>query len=346
MSSLQWILLTSGLLRLACAGNAQVTLDASAQAHVQLETTRLIRSHRRPTESEQRKHGSSPGVGVIQAEILGNESLLLDQRLQSVARMLRVGSPTKDFLMKLSLCVPCGQFEKFGDQNQGYVMCTEDLDRSTIAAAYSYGVDGNDSWGTDMASRYGFAVHEYAKDCGEPRRPLVCSGCHMNFHTDCTVGAHGPLANSKIKTLTQNLQDNADTEDGTLLLKLDANGNEWEVFAEEPVSTLQKFRQVVVKFHKVTHQEKHSLYLRAVRKLEESGFAVAFLSGQNYGKLTHFERDLRDYHIPDELQVVYMQLPSQGCSQELKYRVPDEIPDIVPEQTVLEEQLPSASGHV
>eukprot|EP00439_Symbiodinium_sp_Y106_P012455 s9971_g1.t2 len=183
MSSLQWILLTSGLLRLACAGNAQVTLDASAQAHVQLETTRLIRSHRRPTESEQRKHGSSPGVGVIQAEILGNESLLLDQRLQSVARMLRVGSPTKDFLMKLSLCVPCGQFEKFGDQNQGYVMCTEDLDRSTIAAAYSYGVDGNDSWGTDMASRYGFAVHEYAKDCGEPRRPLVCSGCHMNFHT-------------------------------------------------------------------------------------------------------------------------------------------------------------------
>ncbi|CAE7447780.1 MCM2 [Symbiodinium necroappetens] len=134
--------------------------------------------------------------------------------------------------------------------------------------------------------------------------------------------------------------------DGSLLLKLDANGNEWEVFAEEPVSTLQKFRQVAVKFHKVRHQEKHSLYLRAVRKLEESGFAVAFLSGQNYGKLTHFERDLRDYHIPDELQVVYMQLPSQGCSQELKYRVPDEIPDIVPEQTVLEEQLPSASGHV
>ena len=24
--------------------------------------------------------------------------------------------------MKLSLCVPCGQFEKFGDQNQGKVM--------------------------------------------------------------------------------------------------------------------------------------------------------------------------------------------------------------------------------
>ena len=67
---------------------------------------------------------------------------------------------------------------------------------------------------------------------------------------------------------------------------------------------------------------------------------MAFLSGQNYGKLTHFERagisrhngksahlqvlhgiqrlspypkDLRDYHIPDELQVVYMQL-QLGCT--------------------------------
>lgn len=264
---------------------------------------------------------------------MSNQSLRLDARLQEVANDLRPHTPTKNFMLKLSLCVPCSQFELFGHtaNDKGWVMCTDGLHDNGLVAAYSYGVNGQDAWGMDVASRYKIPLHEYAADCIDPAKPKpgdTCAGCSVNFHTECATGARAPSVNLNYRSLMQNLVDNQHLKDSSILLKLDASGAEWEVFAEAPVETLQKFRQVAVKFSKVAHQEKHALYERAVRRLEEAGFAVAFLRGSNFAKLTHLDRDDTQYTVPDDLEVIYMQLPSQGCSRDLKFKVPEDAPDV------------------
>eukprot|EP00440_Ansanella_granifera_P020618 gb/GFBE01022390.1/.p1 GENE.gb/GFBE01022390.1/~~gb/GFBE01022390.1/.p1 ORF type:complete len:350 (+),score=68.59 gb/GFBE01022390.1/:1-1050(+) len=316
----------------------QVALDAAGNYQgANSQGARIMRTEKLGGPARTRP---LPAVAALEMELetLSNASFRLDGRLQAVAQELRAGTVTKDFLMKLSLCVPCNRFDRIGhgEGEEGYMLCADDLGSQGLTAAYSYGVHGSDAWGIDLASRYSIPLHEYARDCLEPKQPAACPGCSVQFHKDCVVGARAPVVNSRYKTLTQNVKDNGHIKDGSLLLKMDASGHEWEVFAEQPSSTLQKFRQVAVNFNKVTHQEKHSLYLRALKNLEESGFAVAYLSGKKFGKLTHFENDLPQFHVPDELQVLYMQLPSQGCSRDLKFRVPDDTPDIIPEQILLE----------
>eukprot|EP00930_Biecheleria_cincta_P104516 TRINITY_DN96878_c0_g1_i1.p1 TRINITY_DN96878_c0_g1~~TRINITY_DN96878_c0_g1_i1.p1 ORF type:complete len:367 (-),score=73.79 TRINITY_DN96878_c0_g1_i1:34-984(-) len=310
-----------------------------AVGEMEIQSSRMLRTETKMPADDRHDKGR-PGAtalemdasGQLEMEALSNQSLHLDARLQAVANDLKPHTSTKDFLLRLSLCVPCSKFERFGhsSNDKGWVMCTDDLHDKGVVAAYSYGVSGPDAWGMDVASRYQIPLHEYAKDCIDPAKPgKTCEGCSVTFHTDCVTGARAPTVNLNFKSLQQNLQDNKHLKDSSILLKLDASGAEWEVFAEAPVETLQKFRQVAVKFSKVAHQEKHALYERAVRKLEESGFAVAFLRGSNFTKLSHLEEDGTLYNIPDDLEVTYMQLPSQGCSRDLKFKVPEDAPDVI-----------------
>jgi len=302
------------------------------------------RDHVRKTavalQTDMKAQVSAEAQARAEMEMMSNQSFRLDQRIQLVASDLKAGSPTKELLMKLSTCVPCNKFDRFGKFGTGYVMCTDSLNDTGVVAAYSYGVDSHDWWGQDVAQRYRIPVHQYAKDCLEPKTPEPCEGCKMVFHTECVVGTRAPLANSKYKTLEQNLEENGHIKDGSVLLKLDANGDEFEVLADAPINTLQKFHQVTVKFHKLTHQEKHRLYLRALKNLEEAGFAVAFLRGRNYGKLTHVAQDYAQFRVPDDLEVTYMLLPSQGCSRDLKFQLPEDGPDYV-QHDVIPEEAPS-----
>merc|ERR1719482_732721 len=113
-------------------------------------------------------------------------------------------------------------------------------------------------------------------------------------------------------------------KDSSLLLKIDVESAEWKVFAEEPAENFKKFREIVVEYHWIHEVEKHPLYDQAVRKIEDAGFAVAHMHGNNYGgPMQTFGK----YSIPDVIEVTYIQKPAAGCANNIPYKNPLDMPN-------------------
>lgn len=280
-----------------------------------------------------------------ESKALQAESHTLDHAIQSYADTLQP-SATLDFLRTLRLCAPCQKFERVGEPHDGgYVMCMDGLEKGLVGA-YSYGINGFDGWGMSVASRYHIPLNEY--DCTNGDKPKVCKGCTVHFHYECILNNNAqPVASMSqpYKTLTQQLQEsgNAKAADRSLLLKIDVEAAEWSVFAEEPVANLKKFREIVVEYHWLGQRDKHNLYLKAVKKIEEAGFAVAHLHGNNYGGgLEHFG----EYHIPNVIEVTYIPKPETGCAANIPYRVPQDTPNNAALPEVADAALPAKGvGH-
>jgi hypothetical protein len=252
------------------------------------------------------------------------QSEALDRALQSIANKLEPGY-TRDFLKTLRLCAPCNHFERLGEANDGgYVTCTDGLDKGLVGAL-SYGINGFDGWGMAVASKYKIPLNEY--DCTNPNVPEVCEGCKVNFHNECILDAKG-VPHGDYKTLSQQLKEsgNGNAKDRSLLLKIDVEAAEWKIFAEEPVENMKKFREIVVEYHWINQEDNHQLYLQAVKRIEDAGFAVAHLHGNNYGgDLQQFG----EFSIPNVLEVTYIQKPSQGCAADIPYRIDLDMPNNV-----------------
>jgi len=257
-----------------------------------------------------------------ESQLLEADSQSLDKRIQSYADKLEPGA-TRDFLKTLQLCAPCKQFERWGEPNDGgYVMCADGLDKGLVGA-YSYGINGFDGWGMHAASNLHIPLNEY--DCTNANQPQVCSGCKVNFHGKCILNNNGaPQYN--FQTLSQQLQEsgNANAAERSLLLKIDVEAAEWKVFAEEPIVNLKKFREIVVEYHWIGEQYNHALYAQAVKKIEQAGFAVTHLHGNNYGGgLEYFG----EYSIPNVLEVTYVPKPPAGCAANVPYHHPLDTPN-------------------
>jgi hypothetical protein len=279
------------------------------------------------------------------------ESQALHSRIQSYADQLKPGA-TRDFLRTLRVCAPCNKYERFGEDNDGgYVMCADGLDKGLVGA-YSYGINGFDGWGMAVASRFHIPLNEY--DCTNAKRPVVCKGCDVHFHSECILHNNGDAAyeadqlrgvgdqraadnegnaettskvtSSSFKTLAQMFKDagNANAKDRSLLLKIDVESAEWKVFAEEPVENLKKFREIVVEYHWIHEVDNHQLYLEAVRKVEQAGFAVSHMHGNNYGGPM---QDYGKYSIPDVIEVTYIQTPTSGCANNIPYHLDLDMPN-------------------
>jgi hypothetical protein len=250
------------------------------------------------------------------------ESQALNHSLQSFADGLSPG-PTRDFLRTLRLCAPCQHYERIGEAHDGgYVMCTDGLD-SGLVGAYSYGINGFDGWGMGVASKYRLRLDEY--DCTNFNQPAACYGCDVHFHPECILNAYGspkPL----YKKLAQQLQEsgNGHAADRSLLLKIDVEAAEWDVFADEPAENLRKFREIVVEYHWIEQTHKHELYNRAVQKIEQAGFSVTHLHGNNFGGGTRY---FGQYSIPNVIEVTYIPTPPQGCAANIPYRLPQDTPN-------------------
>jgi len=257
-----------------------------------------------------------------QSEILSAQSSALDRTIQAYAEDLAPGD-TREFLKTLRLCAPCQKYERLGEANDGgYVQCSDGLEKGLVGA-YSYGINGFDGYGMALASKYNIPLHEY--DCTNAQQPVVCAGCKVNFHYECILDNNGP-PQYNFKTLTQQLQEsgNAGAKERSLMLKIDVEAAEWKIFAEEPVENMKKFREIVVEYHWINKEQNHHLYLQAVKTIENAGFAVTHLHGNNFGGGL---QSFGEYKIPNVLEVTYIQKPQAGCAANIPYALPMDTPN-------------------
>jgi len=278
-----------------------------------------------------------------ESDALRAGSNALHNQIQSYADTLEPGD-TLDFLRALRLCAPCKKYQRFGEDNDGgYVMCADGLDKGLVGA-YSFGINGFDGWGMAIASRFHIPLNEY--DCTSLKQPVACKGCDRHFHPQCILHNNGDaeeaakelrgvsdqrasdnegnaddaskMTGASFKTFTQffNESGNANAKERSLLLKIDVESAEWKIFAEEPVENLKKFREIVVEYHWINDKEDHQLYAKAVKKVEQAGFSVAHMHGNNWGRGMG---EFGEFSIPDVIEVTYIQTPAKGCAANIPY---------------------------
>lgn len=123
-----------------------------------------------------------------------------------------------------------------GPADGGYVML-DDLD--SVTHALSFGIGDNDTWDVEVAER-GIVVHQYDHTIIEP--PSRQS--NLRFYQTRIASAEV----DGCETLRGAL-DLLNADPGEIILKIDIEGDEWQIFEHAEQVSLERLSQVVCEFH-------------------------------------------------------------------------------------------------
>ena len=137
-----------------------------------------------------------------------------------------------------------GEYVRVGKDNDGgYVMLNNDYFKSS-KVAYSFGISNDTSWDQEIASA-GKLVFMY--DHTIDKLPQE----HPNFRY-FKVGLTGSKRDPNLKTIEELLLINKHSDNENILMKMDIEDCEWDVFNEVASETLNKFSQIVLEFHNLS----------------------------------------------------------------------------------------------
>jgi len=157
----------------------------------------------------------------------------------------------------------------------GYVMAN---DFFAISAAFSFGIEKETSWDSDIAQR-NITVFQY--DHSVDAAPV--SNPRFVFHKKRI----GPDKHQE--SIASVLKAHGAPDSGNIL-KMDIEGSEWATFDSASIHDLQRFSQIVCEFHwfqKIDDEHWYQQALRCMTKLR-SLFEVIHVHGNNWGHIATF----------------------------------------------------------
>ena len=173
----------------------------------------------------------------------------------------------------------------------GYVLLD---DFNNIKLALSLGIHNEDSWDRQIVS-LGIPVKQY------------------DFSISQAPTAHPLLSFNKLKvsgkagdgciTLPDIIRSSSLSESGSVLLKIDIEDSEWEVFDLCPSNYFSHFRQIACEFHGLSRLSDTGFYTlakRVVGKLNEQ-FIPYHVHANNYGSIIN----IANVVFPDVIEVSY-----------------------------------------
>lgn len=171
------------------------------------------------------------------------------------------------------------ELQRFGSTHDGgYLMCANLLKPSQ--AAYSYGIDGRDDWGCDVARSLQVPLRQY--DCFNTTAPS-CEGVAAQFHAECVGPARATIDGRPFDTMANHIVRNGDSGK-RLVMKMDVEGAEWRSLVSAPDHVLEAIDQLAVEFHRVEDRA----YLETIDRLNLF-FYVAHYHHNNYECRPGFE---------------------------------------------------------
>lgn len=179
----------------------------------------------------------------------------------------------------------------------GYVMA-DDLDG--IHAALSLGVGDDISWDLQMTGM-GIEIHQFDHTVEEPA--AVAGNPLLHFNRCGIAGQNDPA--KRMRTIADILASDLAGHPGDLILKIDIDGHEWEVFDSMPADVLTRFRQICLEIHhplgRPTQRAQRARNLRVLHKLYET-FAPVHLHANNAGPV----RVICGMQVPKLLEITYI----------------------------------------
>jgi hypothetical protein len=239
-------------------------------------------AERRGNEQQQRAEQAEAEVGRYK-----NRILYLPNGPVNAERILMLGRLLRPWQAK-----GFGKVRLGAKHDAGYI-CLDDF--KDIAAVLSFGIGKDSSWDAAIADM-GLVVHQYDHSVTGPPRPHA----NFRFHQRELAG----MADASHDSIESILADNNLTQPASVILKIDIEQAEWEVFARTPVKSLKNFAQVICEFHDFENVADDRWFERAhavLAKLNE-WFAVVHVHANNYGPLVAAGTVM----IPQVLEVSYV----------------------------------------
>lgn len=190
--------------------------------------------------------------------------------------------------------IPGATFVRTGrDYDGGYVMLNQGLENRI---AYSLGINDDVSWDLDMVKR-GCQIYQY--DHTIDGLPVE----HPNFHWHKTGIAARPSDDGTLQPLRDLIRLNGHANETSMILKMDIEGYEWDVFEALPSDVLNQFSQIVVELHFfVVWGDGHRIRVEHIlRKINETHQCV-HVHANNWGYLGY----IGGTAIPDVFEVTYV----------------------------------------
>ena len=195
---------------------------------------------------------------LFQTNSLLRYSLVGEQNVRSSVTYKRC---TEIVSLLSPMDVQDGTYVRVGrDFDGGYVML-DNFHKENVDAAYSFGINNDVSWDEAVAGR-GIDVFMFDHTIeGLPKH-------HPRFHYFKT-GVAGRRKGEQTKTLSELLADNNHATCNNLLMKMDIEGGEWDVFDETPSDVIGRFSQIVLELHELSPDTCDRDYLSKVNVLKK-----------------------------------------------------------------------------
>ena len=177
------------------------------------------------------------------------------------------------------------------DHDGGYVMLD---DLAGIATALSLGIADDISWDLDIAAR-GVRVLQFDPTVSAPPE------AHPRLHFEpLLVASHDCVGEISLSTI---VLTRAGPPDAPLLLKMDIEGSEWEVFEATDGLILSRFKQIVCEFHTLDRlgEEEFGNRAEAVFKKLAATYFVYHVHGNNCANFA----SVANIAVPQSLEVSF-----------------------------------------
>jgi FkbM family methyltransferase len=177
------------------------------------------------------------------------------------------------------------------DGDGGYVQI-DDLEG--ISRAFSFGVADNDDWDVAMA-KVGVPVEQF--DHSVTRSPSDHPLLHFHRKMISTK------ATSETATISDLVAEHSKLAAPDLILKMDIENGEWDVFDNTGEAVLAKFAQIVCEFHNLSQLTDSNFRPRARRVFEKLGrhFSPIHVHGNNCCGIVN----ICNITVPDHLEISY-----------------------------------------
>ena len=195
----------------------------------------------------------------------------------------------------------CSNLTRYGRSiDGGYQMCQDVLrPPHGLAAAFSLGIKGRDSWGNAISRALGIPVYEY--DCYNTNPPASVSGADLHFEPTCVGpvdevqpdGRRFRSVETLVAASVPRREPSASRQRSDLLLKMDVEGKEWPIFLGIPRRTLGRFRQMTLELHGVAPDG------RACRKMSHGRrqWSECWGDAKNVSEALRFLRRLDEHFV-------------------------------------------------
>ncbi|WJR76376.1 hypothetical protein [Bradyrhizobium sp. NP1] len=167
---------------------------------------------------------------------------------------------------------------RIGRKNDGGYVCLDDF--KGIKGAFSFGIFNDVSWDSEIADR-GIIVYQFDHTVDGP--PTANPNFRFEKKRIVASGGNTPTSTTISSLLTQL----GDVAPSSLILKIDIEHEEWEVFEKVSDEELSKFSQIICEFHSFSRVIEDSWFARAKNALEKlhRRFEVVHVHANNYAPL-------------------------------------------------------------